>query len=87
MPLHSYQMIDTGNLTHAEITQMKRDLSKSDNLSCDEIVSLTKVRKKGVSVSLSKDAISKLDNLANEINASRSYIVETLINAALTKVD
>ncbi|WP_428847846.1 ribbon-helix-helix protein, CopG family [Shewanella glacialipiscicola] len=50
-------------------------------LSVDENVSLTKVRKKAVSISLSKATISKLDSLANEKNVSRSDIIEMLINS------
>ncbi|WP_411568919.1 ribbon-helix-helix protein, CopG family [Shewanella sp. SM96] len=60
---------------------MQRSLSKSEILSDDEIVSLTKVRKKAVSISLSKATISKLDRLANEKNVSRSDIIEMLINS------
>ncbi|MGL4579752.1 ribbon-helix-helix protein, CopG family [Shewanella sp. SM78] len=60
---------------------MQRTLSKSEKLSDDEIVSLTKVRKKTVSISLSKATISKLDRLANEKNVSRSDIIEMLINS------
>lgn len=78
---HSYQMTDAGNLTHVEIALMQRSLSKSEILSDDEIVSLTKVRKKAVSISLSKATISKLDRLANEKNVSRSDIIEMLINS------
>jgi len=78
---HSYQMTDAGNLTHVEIALMQRTLSKSEKLSDDEIVSLTKVRKKAVSISLSKATISKLDRLANEKNVSRSDIIEMLINS------
>lgn len=77
----SYQMTDAGNLTHVEIALMQRTLSKSEKLSDDEIVSLTKVRKKTVSISLSKATISKLDRLANEKNVSRSDIIEMLINS------
>lgn len=78
---HSYQMTDAGNLTHVEIALMQRSLSKSEMLSVDENVSLTKVRKKAVSISLSKATISKLDSLANEKNVSRSDIIEMLINS------
>ncbi|WP_390903957.1 ribbon-helix-helix protein, CopG family [Shewanella xiamenensis] len=60
---------------------MQRTLSKSEKLSDDEIVSLTKVRKKTVSISLSKATISKLDRLANEKNVSRSDVIEMLINS------
>lgn len=78
---HSYQMTDAGNLTHVEIALIQRSLSKSEILSDDEIVSLTKVRKKAVSVSLSKAAISKLERLAIEKNVSRSDVIEMLINS------
>ncbi len=78
---HSYQMTDAGNLTHVEIALMQRSLSKSEILSDDEIVNLTKLRKKAVSISLSKATISKLDRLANEKNVSRSDIIEMLINS------
>ncbi|GIU12836.1 ribbon-helix-helix protein, CopG family [Shewanella glacialipiscicola] len=74
-------MTDAGNLTHVEIALMQRSLSKSEMLSVDENVSLTKVRKKAVSISLSKATISKLDSLANEKNVSRSDIIEMLINS------
>jgi RecJ-like exonuclease len=74
-------MTDAGNLTHVEIALMQRTLSKSEKLSDDEIVSLTKVRKKTVSISLDKATISKLDRLANEKNVSRSDIIEMLINS------
>ncbi|SUJ08631.1 ribbon-helix-helix protein, CopG family [Shewanella morhuae] len=84
---HSYQITDAGNLTHVEIAQMRRALSKAEKISENEIVSLTKVRKKAVSISLSKATISKLDRLANEKKLSRSDIIEMLINSQLTLKD
>ncbi|MGL5334626.1 MAG: ribbon-helix-helix protein, CopG family [Enterovibrio sp.] len=78
---HSYQITDVGNLTGIKIIQMQRAIDKLDNRSPNTSVSLAKTGKKSVSVSLSKAAISKLDNLANEQNVSRSDIIEMLIHS------
>ncbi|EKP0310115.1 helix-turn-helix domain-containing protein [Aeromonas sp. 23P] len=77
---HSYQLTDTGNLTKKDISHMQTAIEKHDaSESNDETVSLTKIRKRAVTLSLTKTGISKLDRLAAAKGKTRSDIVESLI--------
>lgn len=77
---HSYQLIDAGNLTKKDISHMQTAIEKHDaSDSNDETVSLTKIRKRAVTLSLTKAAISKLDRRAAAEGKTRSDIVESLI--------
>ncbi|QJT19617.1 tellurium resistance protein TerW [Aeromonas sp. 1805] len=78
---HSYQLTDAGNLTKKDISHMQTAIEKHDaSDSNDETVSLTKIRKRAVTLSLTKAAISRLDWLAATEGKKRSDIVESLIN-------
>lgn len=82
---HSYQLTDTGNLTKKDISHMKTAIEKHDasNIN-DETVSLTKIRKRAVTLSLTNAAISELDKRAAAEGKTRSDIVESLIkNSAI----
>ncbi|BDS28558.1 helix-turn-helix domain-containing protein [Aeromonas caviae] len=77
---HSYQLTDTGNLTKKDISHMKTAIEKHDASDInDETVSLTKIRKRAVTLSLTNAAISKLDKRAAAEGKTRSDIVESLI--------
>lgn len=82
---HSYQLTDTGNLTKKDISHMKTAIEKHDASDInDETVSLTKIRKRAVTLSLTNAAISKLDKRAAAEGKTRSDIVESLIkNSAI----
>lgn len=82
---HSYQLTDTGNLTKTDISHMKKAIEKHDASDInDETVSLTKIRKRAVTLSLTNAAISKLDKRAAAEGKTRSDIVESLIkNSAI----
>lgn len=77
---HSYQLTDTGNLTKKDISHMKTAIEKHDASDInDETVSLTKIRKRAVTLSLTNAAISELDKRAAAEGKTRSDIVESLI--------
>ena len=77
---HSYQLTDTGNLTKKDISHMKTAIEKHDASDInDETVSLTKIRKRAVTISLTNAAISELDKRAAAEGKTRSDIVESLI--------
>lgn len=82
---HSYQLTDTGNLTKTDISHMKKAIEKHDASDInDETVSLTKIRKRAVTLSLTNAAISELDKRAAAEGKTRSDIVESLIkNSAI----
>lgn len=82
---HSYQLTDTGNLTKKDISHMKAAIEKHDASDINnETVSLTKIRKRAVTLSLTNAAISKLDKRAAAEGKTRSDIVESLIkNSAI----
>ena len=82
---HSYQLTDTGNLTKKDISHMKTAIEKHDASDInDETVSLTKIRKRAVTLSLTNAAISELDKRAAAEGKTRSDIVESLIkNSAI----
>lgn len=82
---HSYQLTDTGNLTKKDISHMKAAIEKHDASDInDETVSLTKIRKRAVTLSLTNAAISELDKRATAEGKTRSDIVESLIkNSAI----
>ncbi|MBR7627726.1 HTH domain-containing protein [Aeromonas popoffii] len=78
---HSYQLTDEGNLTKKDVSHMQTAIQKHGaSYINDETVSLTKIRKRAVTLSLTKAAISKLDWLAATKGKNRSDIVESLIN-------
>jgi hypothetical protein len=59
---------------------MKAAIQKNETSDIsDETISLTKIRKRAVTLSLTKAAISKLDQLASAEGKKRSEIVESLI--------
>ncbi|MGN5181645.1 helix-turn-helix domain-containing protein [Aeromonas veronii] len=73
---HSYQLTDTGNLTKKDISHMKTAIEKHDASDInDETVSLTKIRKRAVTLSLTNAAISELDKRAAAEGKTRSDIV------------
>lgn len=77
---HSYQLTDMGSLTKKDINHMKAAIQKNETSDIsDETISLTKIRKRAVTLSLTKAAISKLDQLASAEGKKRSEIVESLI--------
>lgn len=77
---HSYQLTDVGSLTKRDISHMQTAIQKHEASDInDETVSLTKIRKRAVTLSLTKAAISKLDQLAAAEGKKRSDIVESLI--------
>lgn len=82
---HSYQLTDTGNLTKKDISHMKAAIEKHDASDINnETVSLTKIRKRAVTLSLTNAAISELDKRAAAEGKTRSDIVESLIkNSAI----
>ncbi|MGL4890857.1 MAG: ribbon-helix-helix protein, CopG family [Aeromonas veronii] len=81
---HSYQLTDMGSLTKKDINHMQAAIQKHDASDIsDETVSLTKIRKRAVTLSLTKVAISKLDRLATAEGKNRSDIVESLIRNEL----
>ncbi|MFK8770165.1 hypothetical protein [Aeromonas caviae] len=82
---HSYQLTDTGNLTKKDISHMKTAIEKHDASDINnETVSLTKIRKRAVTLSLTNAAISELDKRAAAEGKTRSDIVESLIkNSAI----
>ncbi|MEH8153886.1 hypothetical protein ACEUEG_20280 [Aeromonas media] len=82
---HSYQLTDTGNLTKKDISHMKTAIEKHDASDInDETVSLKKIRKRAVTLSLTNAAISELDKRAAAEGKTRSDIVESLIkNSAI----
>lgn len=77
---HTYQMTDAGTLTHIEVAQMKRSLKKYEAMAEDETISLTKVRKRPVTLSLTNTAIAKLEGIAVAKKITRSEVVEMLID-------
>lgn len=77
---NSYHMTDTGTLTKKDLRQMAEYLKKDDESEeIESVVSLTRVKKKAITLSLSKVAISKIDRAAKLRNSNRSDTIEQLI--------
>lgn len=77
---YSYHMCDAGKLTKHDVAQMTNALKKQEDAEVgDGKVSLTKIKKRAVTVSLSKSIIAKLDRLASSGGSNRSEIIEQLI--------
>ena len=73
-------MCDAGKLTKHDVAQMTNALKKQEDAEVgDGKVSLTKFKKRAVTVSLSKSIIAKLDRLASSGGSNRSEIIEQLI--------
>jgi len=77
---NSYHMTDPGTLTKKDVRQMATSLQKdAESEEVESVVSLTKVKKKAITLSLSRVAIAKIDRAARLRNSNRSDTIEQLI--------
>ena len=81
---NTYLLTDSGKLTKKELAHMAASLQKDAQIDGqDAVVSLTKQKKRTISVSLTRAAMARLDKSVRERHSNRSDTIEQLIHRYL----
>ncbi|WP_338883436.1 tellurium resistance protein TerW [Xenorhabdus sp. TH1] len=86
---NTYQLVDKGMLTKKDVRRIEELLAQHLSLKSEEATShvfLDKEKKKPVSLSLRMSVIRKIDSLANQLETTRSDIVEMVVDKFIEKL-
>lgn len=86
---NTYQLVDKGMLTKKDVKRIEELLAQHLSLKSEEATShvfLDKEKKKPVSLSLRMSVIRKIDSLANQLETTRSDIVEMVVDKFIEKL-